>query len=435
MSSDKCVDSVSSHLMEIIGEKDTVKPWKKLEIEQQKKIEKGIASSTPPNWMVYPHTQEQLAKVVAEAYRQDWRVLVCGSSSKISWGDLVEAVDIVVSTERINKLIDHAVGDLTVTVQAGMKFCELQSILATANQFLALDPAAPQDATIGGIIATANTGSFRQRYGSVRDQLLGISLVRADGEIARAGGRVVKNVAGYDLMKLFTGSYGSLGVITQVTFRVYPTQQTSETVILTGDADRISTAATTLRSSALTPTQADLLSTQLISDLDLSNNTGSNLGLIVRFQNIPESVSEQSNRLLEIGEELGLEGAKFSESEESNLWNRLQEQIYFTNTDAPIICKIGILPSAAMKILKSVGRVLIHNSSGLGVARFEHEGEILKMRNLCQSNSGFLSVLMAPASVKSKIDVWGYNGNALELMQGIKNQFDPKNILNPGRFI
>lgn len=431
MSGDKNIDSVSSHLIEIMSEEDAVKPWKNLEIEQQKQIEKGIASSTPPNWVVYPQTQEQLAKVMTEACRQDWRVLICGSGSKINWGDLVEDVDIIVSTKGINKLIDHAVGDLTVTVQAGMKFCELQSILATANQFLALDPAVPQDATIGGIVATANTGSFRQRYGSVRDQLLGISFVRADGEIARAGGRVVKNVAGYDLMKLFTGSYGSLGVITQVTFRVYPTQQTSETVILTGDADGISTAATTLRGSALTPTQADLLSAELISDLNL----GSNLGLIVRFQNIPESVGEQSNRLLEVGEKLGLEGAKFSESEENNLWKRLQEQIYFSNTDAPIVCKIGILPSAAMKILNSVGRVLIHNSSGLGVARFEHEGEILKMRNLCQSNSGFLSVLMAPASVKSKIDVWGYNGNALELMQGIKNQFDPKNILNPGRFI
>ena len=87
MSSDKCVESVSSHLIEIIGEKDAVKPWKNLEIEQQKEIEKGIASSNPPNWVVYPHTQEQLAKVMAEAYHQDWRVLVCGSGSKISWGD------------------------------------------------------------------------------------------------------------------------------------------------------------------------------------------------------------------------------------------------------------------------------------------------------------------------------------------------------------
>ena len=267
---------------------------------------------------------------------------------KLAGAILVEAVDIVVSTERINKLIDHAVGDLTVTIEAGMKFYELQSILATANQFLAIDPAVQQNATIGGIIATANTGSFRQRYGSVRDQLLGISFVRADGEIARAGGRVVKNVAGYDLMKLFTGSYGSLGIITEVTFRVYPTQQSSETVLLTGDADGISTAATTLRASALTPTQADLLSAQLVSDLNL----GSNLGLIVRFQNIPESVAEQSNRLLEVGKKLGLEGAKFSESEENNLWKRLQEQIYFTNTYAPIVCKIGILPSAAMKIFK-----------------------------------------------------------------------------------
>ncbi len=431
MSSEQCVDSVTSHLISMLDEEDIVKTWKYLENEQQKQIKQGILSSNPPDCVVYPHTQEQLATVMAEAYHQNWRVLVCGTGSKINWGNLIEGVELVVSTERINKLIDHAVGDLTVTVEAGMKFCQLQAILAKANQFLALDPAVPQTATIGGIVATANTGSLRQRYGSVRDQLLGISFVRADGEIARAGGRVVKNVAGYDLMKLFTGSYGSLSIITQVTFRVYPVQQASQTVLLIGSSDGISTAGTTLRGSALTPTQADLLSAQLISDLGL----GRGLGLIVRFQNIPESVCEQSNRLLEVARNLGLLGVKFSDSEESNLWERLQEQIYFNGTDSPIVCKIGVLPTAAIEILNIVGLGLIHNSSGLGIVQLEDEGEILKMRNLCQNNSGFLSILKAPMSVKSKIDVWGYRGNALELMQGIKKQFDNKNILNPGRFL
>lgn len=431
MSSDKSVDSVTSHLISILDGEDTVKIWKDLKSEQQKQITNGIISSTPPSCVVYPRTQEQLATVMTEAYRQNWRVLVCGGSSKLSWGGLIEGVELVVSTERINKLINHAIGDLTITVEAGMKFSELQAILAKANQFLALDPVVPQNATIGGIVATANTGSFRQRYGSVRDQLLGISFVRSDGEIVTAGGRVVKNVAGYDLMKLFTGSYGSLGVITQVTFRVYPTQKASETVLLIGDTDAISVVATTLRSSALTPTQADLLSAQLLYNLGLGNGSG----LIVRFQNIPESVAEQSNRLLGVAKNLGLKGMKFSDSEESNLWERLREQIYFPNTDSPIVCKIGVLPTAAMEILNSVGRVLIHNGSGLGLAQFEHEGEILKMREICQNSNGFLSILKAPAPVKSKIDVWGYNGNALKLMQGIKKEFDNKNILNPGRFI
>ena len=431
MSSDKSVDLVTSQLTSVVGEENTVKTWKDLESKQQKQIQEGLGSSAPPSCVVYPHTQEELAKVIAEAERQNWRLLICGCGSKLSWGGLIEGAELVVSTERINKLIDHAIGDLTVTVEAGMKFCELQGILAKANQFLALDPTTPQTATIGGIVATANTGSFRQRYGSVRDQLLGISFVRADGEIVKAGGRVVKNVAGYDLMKLFTGSYGTLGIITRLTFRVYPQQQASITVVLVGSADAIFQAATTLRGSALTPTQADLLSAQLVSDFDLGNG----LGLIVRFQSIPESVGEQSNRILEIATQLGLLGVKFSDSEETNLWERLQEQIYFPSKNRPIICKIGVLPTAAMEILNSVDRGLIHNSSGLGIVQLENEGDVQKMRNLCQNNSGFLSILQAPASLKKKIDIWGYTGNTIEMMQGIKKQFDRKNILNPGRFV
>lgn len=434
MSRDKTVGLVNSHLISVMGEENTVIKWQDLGSQQQEQIQEGIASSTPPSCVVYPQTQEQLAIIMAEAYRHNWRVLICGGSSKIGWGALVRDVELVISTERINKLIDHAVGDLTVTVEAGMKFCELQATLAKANQFLALNPATPEMASIGGIVATANTGSLRQRYGSVRDQLLGISFVRADGEIATAGGRVVKNVAGYDLMKLFTGSYGSLGIITRLTFRVYPMQQASATVVIIGSADEISQAATILRASALTPTQADLLSTQVVSDLDL----GSGLGLATRFQSIPESVIEQSNGLLEIAQKLSLLGVKFSHSEENNLWERLQEQMYFGTTDSPIVCKIGVLPTAAMEILnrlKSVDRGLIHNSSGLGVVQFDNEGKILEMRNLCQKHSGFLSILKAPASVKNKIDVWGYTGNTIEIIQSIRKHFDNKNLLNPGRFV
>jgi glycolate oxidase FAD binding subunit len=420
----------ASSFASIVGEDNAVCLWENIELSRQERILQAIMPGSVPSCIVYPHTTEELAQAIAHAHQNNWRVLTCGNCSKISWGGLGTCVDVVISTERINRLIEHAVGDLTVTVEAGMKFSKLQAILAEHRQFLALDPTTPESATIGGIIATADTNSLRQRYGSVRDQLLGITFVRADGQIAKAGGRVVKNVAGYDLMKLFTGSYSTLGIISQATFRVYPLPEISGTVVLTGTALAISQAAETLRGSALTPTQADLLSSQLVSKLGLGNG----LGLIACFQSIVESVKEQSNRLLEVGEKLGLQGAIYSATDEANLWQKLREQMHSDVTDV-ITCKVGVLPTAAVEVLTSVEMGLIHISSGLGVLQLEGEGEVLKMRSLCESNRGFLTILSAPIAVKQKVDVWGYSGNALQIMRGIKEQFDGKNILSPGRFV
>ncbi|MBD2489501.1 FAD-binding oxidoreductase [Aulosira sp. FACHB-615] len=420
---------IATDIASIVGEENIVL-WENLAASQRKSIQQATSAVNSP-CIVYPHTQTQLSQVMATAHQNQWRVLPCGSGSKLNWGGLAKGIDIVVSTERINQLIEHAVGDLTITVEAGMKFAQIQGILAKSRQFLALDPTDPETATIGGIVATGDTGSLRQRYGSVRDQLLGITFVRADGQIAKAGGRVVKNVAGYDLMKLFTGSYGTLGIISQVTFRVYPMQEVAGTVVLTGTAEAISQAASTLRGSALTPTQADLLSAQLVSNLGL----GTGLGLIARFQSISESVKEQSNRLLEVGTKLGLNGAVYADADDTNLWQRLQNQIKSPDTESAITCKIGVLPSAAVEILNQVNIGLVHISSGLGWLQLEEKSQVLKLRDRTQNHQGFLSILTAPATVKQNIDVWGNIGNALPLMRRIKAQFDSQNILSPGRFV
>ncbi|MEH1874262.1 FAD-binding oxidoreductase [Nostoc sp.] len=431
MSNDRPQAVCASDFASIVGEENAVCLWENIELNQQKRIQQAVASGKLPSCIVYPRTQEQLATVIATAYTNNWRVLPCGSGSKLNWGGLAKSIDVVVSTERINQLIEHAVGDLTVTVEAGMKFCDLQTLLVKSRQFLALDPTAPESATIGGIVATGDTGSLRQRYGSVRDQLLGITFVRADGQIAKAGGRVVKNVAGYDLMKLLTGCYGTLGFISQLTFRLYPLSETSGTVVLTGKAEAVSQAADILRGSALTPVQADLLSTKLVSSLGL----GEGLGLIARFQSISESVKEQSNRVLEVGQKLGLDGAIFADGDEANLWQRLQERIHTTATESVITCKIGVLPTAAVEILTQVELGLIHISSGLGLLQLESKNQVLKVRDRTQAHSGFLTILSAPMAVKEQIDVWGYTGNGLPLMRRIKEQFDSKNILSPGRFV
>ncbi|MEH2338589.1 FAD-binding oxidoreductase [Nostoc sp.] len=431
MSNDKPQGVYASYFASIVGEENAVCLWEKIELGQQKRIQQAIASGNPPSCIVYPRSQQQLAAVIATAHSNNWRVLPCGNSSKLNWGGLVKGIDIVVSTERLNQLIEHAVGDLTVTVEAGMKFSDLQALLAKSRQFLALDPTAPELATIGGIVATGDTGSLRQRYGSVRDQLLGITFVRADGQVAKAGGRVVKNVAGYDLMKLFSGSYGTLGFISQLTFRVYPLAEASGTVVLTGTAEAVSQAADILRGSALTPVQADLLSTKLVSSLGL----GKGLGLIARFQSISESVKEQSNRVLEVGQKLGLDGAIYVDGDEASLWQRLQERIHYAATESVITCKIGVLPTAAVEILTQVELGLIHIGSGLGLLQLESKNQVLKVRDRTQAHRGFLTILEAPVAVKEQIDVWGYTENALLLMRQIKEQFDSKNILSPGRFV
>ena len=344
----------------------------------QERVEKAVAPDTKIDCTLYPNTQEELAAVIAWAQQNRCAVLPCGSGSKLDWGGLVKldllqplrgedslkvgllkgdlkvspdaAGLVAVSTSRLNRLVEHAVGDLTVTAEAGMKFADLQQILAAAGQFLPIDPAYPQEATLGGIVATADAGSLRHRYRGVRDLLLGITFVRSDGKIAVAGGRVVKNVAGYDLMKLFTGAYGTLGVISQVTFRVYPLPESSGTVVLTGETNALSQTAQILLSSALTPSAIDLLSPELVAKLGLGKGTG----LIVRFQSIAESVKQQSARLLEVGEKLGLQGTSCCENDEHQLWQRLPQTMWDSGTKSAIICKIGIRPSEAVTAINEL---------------------------------------------------------------------------------
>ena len=380
-----------------------------------------------------PTAAIELAELVASSHRDRSPLVVAGNSSKLDWGGIVVGAKSVVSTQKLDRLIAHAVGDLTVTVEAGMKFAQVQEILATAGQFLPLDPVYPDRATIGGIIATANTGSLRHRYGGVRDLLLGISFVRADGKIAKAGGRVVKNVAGYDMMKLFTGSYGTLGILTEVTLRVYPQPTNTGTVIITGAIDSLATAAKILLASTLTPIAVDVVSTALSQHLELSNTPS----LVVKFATIPASIAEQSAQLLDIAKGLGLKAGIWQGTQAENLWSGIGTGIW---GNAPIGCKLGVRLTAAVDTIATLDRLtastasgVIHLNSGIGACTLATADTILPLRSHCEANGGFLSMLQAPVELKQHIDVWGYRGNAVPLMTQIKQQFDPLNILNPGR--
>jgi glycolate oxidase FAD binding subunit len=407
---------------------------------EQSGLEIDYTTDSPDHkigWVIYPHTQDQLSRAIALAHAHKVQILICGNGSKLNWGGLVNLTSptVIISTVRLNKLIEHAVGDLTVTCEAGIKFTDLQEILARSGQFLAIDPAYPAIATMGGILATASTGSLRQRYGGVRDICLGVSFVRADGKLVKAGGRVVKNVAGYDLMKLLTGSFGSLGVISQVTFRVYPLPESDRTILLTGNPKDIATAQNQILTSALTPIAIDIVSDNLIS--------GQELGLMVRFAGISQGVEEQTKRLLSLAQQVNLK----AELLPTTIWQDLQNLICDRSNHHQVICKIGILPAQAVSTLLAIQKLeinpylQIHASSGLGTLRCDFDNLesflpcLLKVRELANATGGFLTILAAPMELKQHMDVWGYTGNAIAVIKALKYQFDPNNLLNPSRFL
>ena len=437
--------AIAIQLESIIGA-DNVYPWERIEVSRQQAIRQAIAAEAAPDCIVYPQTQDELAAVMACAWQNRWRVLPCGNGGKLHWGGLVQGIDLVVSTAQMNRLVSHAVGDLTCVAEAGLRLSDLQTILGQERQFLALDPAYPEAATLGGIVATASAGSWRQRYGGVRDMLIGVSFIRSDGQVAKAGGQVVKNVAGYDLMKLMTGSYGTLAVLSQLTFRTYPLQEAAQTVVQIGKAEDIANVALKLRASVLTPIAIDLFSPSLMAALE----AGEGFGLAARFQGIPVGVEEQAKRLLEMGSAMGLAERQLKSEVEMDYWRQVDQVLFPPDAvDGSVICKLGILPTESVGLLQAIAQLSqlkslpwlarIHASSGLGILRCNREEisaeALLQVRSHCESEGGFLTILQAPKALKQQMDVWGYSGNSLQIMRRLKHQFDPESLLSPGRFV
>jgi glycolate oxidase FAD binding subunit len=408
-----------------------------------------VRSALTPNSQpvaVFPKNLDQLAAVVACAHEQRWRLLPWGGGTKLDWGYPGPA-EILLSTARLNRLLHHSVGDFTVTVEAGLTLAALQAELGQHQQFLALDAPYPDQATLGGIVATASAGSLRQRYGGVRDMLIGLSFVRHDGQLVKAGGQVVKNVAGYDLMKLMTGAHGSLGVLATLTFRTYPGSAESQTVLLTGSAAEVPPLSQRLLASELTPVACDLLSGELLTDLGYQGA----IALAARFQGVPAGVSEQVRRLGDLAQGAGVTVTALQGADEADFWLQAQHLIWARNGPV-LLAKLGLLPAELPGLLPQLKTLIPaslpwrfqgHSRSGLGTLRLALDqgteadlpGVVERVRSHCQQHGGYLTILTAPTSLKAQVDPWGYAGNALPLMTKIKQQFDPHNLLSPGRFV
>ncbi|NEO88349.1 MAG: FAD-binding oxidoreductase, partial [Spirulina sp. SIO3F2] len=415
---------------------------------------------------------EGFSALLTLAHQQQWSSIVIGTGSKLGWGNPTPAPDLLISTQRLNRVLDHAVGDLTITVEAGATLAQVQTVLQAQQQWLPLDPAYPATATLGGIVATADAGSLRHRYSGVRDLILGIEVIRADGQRAKAGGRVVKNVAGYDLMKLFTGAYGTLGAIAQLTLRTYPLPPAETSVWITGKPEAIATLSQQIRGSSLTPIAMDLLSTRIVAQIEAEQfgQTASGLGLLLKFATLPESITAQIETITAWVKTLGLKQMVLPEQESPAGWEAIAPLVLDGGSKPPIqnppdIChtdtlnfrpavlvrqpqtpdavtlKLGVLPTAAVDLLTQLppdayGR--IYAGSGVSHIHFPTAPtatDLKRLRRLCEQNQGYLSILDGPDSLKAEVEPWGYPGNALWLMQRLKAKFDPNNLLHPGCFV
>lgn len=385
-----------------------------------------------PQMVVAPGDEQQVAGVLKVAAGAGLHVLVRGGGTKTGWGNPPRGGEVMVSMRRMNRVVEHAFGDMTATVQAGCSFKLLQDTLAAHGQRVALDPLWMDKATVGGILAVNDSGPLRVRFGTLRDLIIGITLALPDGTVAKSGGKVVKNVAGYDLPKLATGSLGTLGIITQAIFRLHPTPRESRTLTFSASSGKpVMEVVLAILGSKLVPTGVQVRAGQ-----------GAAFEVDVRFEGTCVGCDAQTEQLVRMAS-----GTTRVDSP-GGVWDA-RETLWTGNSPAAV-CKFTLLPTELQAFMEQAGTVtaekqaswrLVAQAAGAGLLRVEsREANALTdvlagLRAGLESRGGSLSILSAPAAVKSKMDVWGSAGDALGLMRSIKAQFDPAGILNPGRFI
>jgi glycolate oxidase FAD binding subunit len=371
-----------------------------------------------PREVVRPTSVEEVAEVLRAAHADGLSVVAVGGGSKPSWAAPPTSCDLLLDTTGLDRIVEHVAGDLIVVAEAGVRLTDLQSSLGDSGQLLGLDPP-EQGATLGGVVSANASGPRRLAYGTVRDLLIGITVVLADGTLAKAGGKVVKNVAGYDLGKLYTGAHGTLGVVVSTTWRLHPLPPARRVVVAElADCAQAGPLAVRLNRSTLTPSAVELVGT-----------AGGPGQLVVVFESIAESVAAQADAACEL-----LGGGAASEDVPDGFGAR-------PGGPADVVLRIAHVPTGLPSVLAALpagARVSASAATGITYAAVpaDEAGSVLpRLREAIQPVDGTAVVLRAPDHVRDALDHWGPVGDSLELMRRVKERFDPERRMSPGRFV
>ncbi len=405
-----------------------------------------------PRLIVTPTTVTEAARVVEVTQQHHLTLLPRGGGSRMNLGGLAEQIDVMLITTRLTHLLEHEAPDLTCHVEAGITLAQLQLQLATKGQRLSLDAPNADQATIGGLLASNASGPKRLRYGTARDLVIGLKVIQANGEVARSGGRVVKNVAGYDLNKLYIGSLGTLGVIVEANFKLHPLPTAERTLLLTyttaADAMQMVIAITR---SALTPSALELIDAGAANDM--SDFFGFHLPtngytLAVNFEGSPTAIERQIDETRLLARTYhALLGDDLEGEEQKRFWQVVREHI-----QGSLTCKVSIQVSQIAPYLQTIEEVCQRHR--LEAATIAHAGNgilyvelrpsdalqrlvaaIYELRLKAQAGRGSLVVERCPVDLKRHISIWGEPGSGFPMMQRLKQQFDAEGTFVRGRFL
>ena len=408
-----------------------------------------------PALALSPDSPDAVAAAVGLAAEHGAAVAPYGSGTKVDLGNPPQRYDVALRLHVLDQVLEYEPADLTVTVQAGIRLSTVQRQLAAAGQFLALDPPHAAESTIGGILATNASGPSRLLYGSARDLVLGMRFATADGEVAKTGGKVVKNVVGYDLNKMHIGALGTLGVLLEVTFKVAPLPRQERTLWarFAGLAEAHGFCGRLYRSQ-LAPRAVELLDAAAARQCDMP---GEDPWLVLfHAAGSPATVARQVSDAEQWARADGATGCgRLDDDAHADLWTAVRGLPGKSVPDG-VRLKIATLPTeivAVWEVLERAARSadatltrLAHAGSGITYGLFGAKNGhgldlaaaatiVTAAQSVVLPSGGSVMVESCPVALKRHLDVWGPTRDEFPIMQALKAQFDPQGLFNPGRFL
>ncbi len=397
-----------------------------------------------PEVVISPRNTGELSEFLSFANRERLAVAPRGGGTQLELGNRLERLDAVVDITGLNRVVQHNAADLTLAVEAGITLSMLRKTLAAEGQFLALDAPLPERATIGGTLAAGVSGPLKWQYGSARDMVIGMKVAQADGRITQSGGNVVKNVSGYDMARLHVGGLGTLGVITEVSFKLTPIPHSESNVLgLFRSAKDCFDAAMGIFNSGVMPSAMTAFDTGSARRIEYQGLGSDCYMLLVRLGGRPRTLQRMERETRAMFRAHGaVEGTDSYWTNDLSL--SLADFGHAQRSKSVMSARISVLPNTMYKITEAISDedVAIVAQPGYGMMHAHWFGgnagisEVIRhARDVVRGVGGSMIVERAPLSVKSGLDVWDYQGESLEVMRRLKAQYDPNRILNPSRFI